>query len=77
MEQSVPSVNITFSVTRKLCCLHMQGVFLDREDKKRSASMDMKPERHGLVDDYADDFIDVSATPVDLLRAHAYCCKIY
>jgi len=58
-----------------LYCMHVKGSFLDRDDKKRSASMDMKAERHGLADDYIGDMSDVSF--VGLLHRNAYCCEIY
>jgi len=40
--------------------LHVQGSFLDRDDKKRSASMDMKHGRRDYADDYIEDFSDVN-----------------
>jgi len=43
-----------------LYCLHVPGSFLDRDDKKRSASMDMKPGRRGYGDEYIEDYNDVS-----------------
>lgn len=39
----------------------MKGSFLDRDDKKRSASMDLKTERRGYGDEYIEDLSDVSS----------------
>jgi len=63
-------VNIISSI---LYLLHVKGSFLDRDDKKRSTSMDTKPGRRGFTDDFIEDFADVSSC--NLL--HTYCYEIY
>ena len=40
-------------------CLHVLGSFLDRDDKKRSVSMDVKAGRRGDAEDYTEAFSDV------------------
>jgi len=42
--------------------MHVKGSFLDRDDKKKSASMDMRAmgRRDADADDYIEDYSDVS-----------------
>lgn len=51
--------------------VNVEGLFIDREDKKKSVSLDMRSGRRGYTDDYIEDYSDVGFS--HFLHANVYC----